>query len=81
MEKKEYSRWEDLTKKFNQYWNQSLKTDNEDYFKRLDIADIISMKSLFSNINNLITLEVTNKFIDYICKLGVINSEQADKIK
>lgn len=77
----EYSRRLDLEEKFNSYWNKALKTNGEDYLKRLTTNDLVEMKKAISNINNLITLRVTLRFIDEICRLGIVNIEQAERIK
>lgn len=76
-----YSRQLDLEEKFNRYWNQALKTNGEDYLKRLTINDLVEMKKAISNINNLITLKVTLGFIDEICRLGIVNNEQAERMR
>lgn len=76
-----YSRQLDLEEKFNCYWNQALKTNGVDYLKRLTINDLVEMKKAISNINNLITLRVTLSFVDEICRLGIVNNEQAERIK
>lgn len=78
---KGYSRQLDLEEKFNQFWNQALKTTNENYLKLLSIDDLIGLKKAISNINNLMTLKVTLGFVDEICRLGIINSTQANRIK
>lgn len=78
---KGYTRQFDLEEKFNRYWNQALKTNGVDYLKRLTINDLVEMKKAISNINNLITLKVTLAFIDEICRLGIIDSAQAGKIR
>lgn len=78
---KGYSRQLDLEEKFNCYWNQALKTNGVDYLKRLTINDLVEMKKAISNINNLITLRVTLSFVDEICRLGIVNNEQAERIK
>jgi len=76
-----YSRQLDLEEKFNRYWNQALKTNGEDYLKRLTINDLVEMKKAISNINNLITLKVTLGFIDEICRLCIINNEQEERMR
>ena len=78
---KGYSRQLDPEEKFNRYWNQALKTNGEDYLKRLTINDLVEMKKAISNINNLITLKVTLGFIDEICRLGIVNNEQAERMR
>ena len=78
---KGYSRQLDLEEKFNCYWNQALKTNGVDYLKRLTINDLVEMKKAISNINNLITLKVTLAFIDEICRLGIVNNEQAEGMR
>ena len=77
----EYSRQLDLEEKFNSYWNKALKTNGEDYLKRLTTNDLVEMKKAISNINNLITLRVTLGFIDEICRLGIVNNEQAERMR
>ncbi|MBR6437640.1 MAG: hypothetical protein IKS65_00460 [Bacteroidales bacterium] len=76
-----YSRQLDLEEKFNSYWNKALKTNGEDYLKRLTTNDLVEMKKAISNINNLITLRVTLGFIDEICRLGIVNNEQAERMR
>ncbi len=78
---KGYSRRLDLEEKFNRYWNQALKTNDVDYLKRLTINDLVEMKKAISNINNLITLKITIGFIDEICRLGIVNNEQAERMR
>ena len=77
----EYSRQLDLEEKFNSYWNKALKTNGEDYLKRLTTNDLVEMKKAISNINNLITLRVTLGFIDEIYRLGIVNHEQAERMR
>ena len=77
----EYSRQLDLEEKFNSYWNKALKTNGEDYLKRLTTNDLVEMKKAISNINNLITLRVTLGFIDEIYRLGIVNNEQAERMR
>ena len=76
-----YSRQLDLEERFNRYWNQALKTNGEDYLKRLTTDDLVELKKAVSNINNLVTLRVTYGFIEKIHELGIINRVQAEKIK
>ena len=49
--------------------------------KRLTINDLVEMKKAISNINNLITLRVTLGFVDEICRLDIVNNDQAERIK
>ena len=76
-----YSRQLDLEERFNLFWNKALKTNGEDYLKRLTTNDLVEMKKAISNINNLITLRVTLCFIDEICRLGIVNNEQAERMR
>ena len=76
-----YSRQLDLEERFNLFWNKALKTNGEDYLKRLTTNDLVEMKKAISNINNLITLRVTLGFIDEICRLGIVNNERAERMR
>jgi len=77
----DYSRQNDLTNNFNQFWNKALKTVNKDYLEILTTDDPVELKKAVSNINNLMTLRVTLGFIDKLSSLGIINREQAISIR
>lgn len=76
-----YSRQLDIQEKFNHFWNQALKTKNENYLSKLTNEDLIGLKKAIANTNNLLTLKVTLGFIDRLHSLGIIDSNQADRIK
>ena len=76
-----YSRQLDIQEKFNHFWNQALKTKNENYLSKLTNEDLIGLKKAIANTNNLLTLKVTLGFIDRLHSRGIIDSNQADRIK
>ena len=76
-----YSRQLDIQEKFNHFWNQALKTKNENYLSKLTNEDLIGLKKAIANTNNLLTLKVTLGFIDRLHSMGIIDSNQADRIK
>ena len=74
-----YSRVDDLSKKFNSFWNDYFH-DAKDYFKELTISNLVSLKMAVSNINNIITLRVTNQFVEFLQSEGIITSTQKEKM-
>lgn len=76
-----YSRQLDIQEKFNHFWNKALKTKKENYLSKLTNEDLIGLKKAIANTNNLLTLKVTLGFIDRLHSLGIIDSNQADRIK
>ena len=77
--KNEYSRACDLSERFNAFWKCIFKTD-EDYFKRLSITELVNLKKAVSNINNIITLRVTNEFISFLQRNKLISVSEAKKL-
>ena len=74
-----YSRVEDLSEKFNSFWNNYFH-DEKDYFKELTISNLVSLKKTVSNINNIITLRVTNQFVEYLHSEGIITASQKEEV-
>jgi len=71
-----YSRHAALGKEFNDYWQQALHT-NENLFAQMQIEDFVGLKKAISNINNIVTLLVTERFIDFLQNNHIISDEQA----
>ena len=76
----DYSRENDLQEKFNQFW-ESIFDDKKDYFKNLSTEKLIELKKAVHDINNIITLRVTNQFVDLLYEEKLISSSQAKRIK
>ena len=45
------------------------------------MENFVSLKKALSNINNIVTLKVTNLFIEKLCGDGFIKPDQADRMK
>ena len=67
---------ENLKKSFNGFWNEILETDSEcvDYFSKMDISKFVRMKRALCNIHNILTLETTLAFVDFLDREGVIRN-------
>ena len=66
---------------FNDFWNKSLKTSDENYYSKLTGDDFIKLKSAISCVNNIITLKTTIAFIDYLLDNGHIKTDNALEMK
>ena len=71
------NREESLKCRFNGFWNKKLGTSGQDYYSRMQIADLIDLKVAVSEINNIITLRTTFRFIEMLSKNGIISSDEA----
>lgn len=80
-ENTKYNRLLELTNNFNIFWNNALKTENEDYLSGISVENLIELKKALNNINNFVTLMVTLRFIEQLRKIGVISFEQAENMK
>lgn len=58
----------------------NLEIDEETY-KKITAEKFVSLKKALSNINNIVTLKVTNLFIEKLCGGGFIKPDQADRMK
>lgn len=76
------NREEKLKLKFNRFFSSKLHLDDKDYYNELTAKDFIELKALLSNINNIITLKLTLRFIDELPFLfNLSNAEKAEIIK
>lgn len=55
-----------LQKSFDDFWNKAFKTNNIKYYERMDLLDIVGLKKIVAQINNIITLQTTLRFVDYL---------------
>lgn len=56
-----------------------LEIKEEDY-EKISAEKFVSLKKALSNINNIVTLKVTNLFIDKLCTVGFIPEGQKNKM-
>lgn len=79
----QFSREIKLKDPFNSYWNEILSRQNvgEDLYKILSIDDFIKLKQVVSNVNNIITLQTTLKFVDFLFNEKIISADQRNSLK
>lgn len=77
------SRDKKLKKQFNSFWNEILsKSDSKnDLYGTLSIENFIKLKQAISNINNIITLQTTQKFVDFLFTEKIITRDQKKEMK
>lgn len=74
-----YNRKDDLSKAFNDFWRKALNS-NEDYYSKLTLKEFVHLKKAITNINNIITMLVTESFIKTLHKDGVISTPQQSEM-
>lgn len=74
------NREEKLKSEFNNFLSSKLFLEYKDYYNKLNTKDFIELKLLLSNINNIITLKLTMKFVDSIALLFNFSDENKEKI-
>lgn len=80
MQKKMSKRTEILQESFNGFINEVVGNQNEeDYYSRLSVNDFVQLKKTLSQINNIITLQVTLAFVEMLHTAGIVNKNQYDK--
>lgn len=74
--KQPINRNEVLKEPFNAFFNHIVQTNGVDYYQRLTTRDYVTLKTVLSNINNIITLQTTQAFVGYLYKCDVIDVNQ-----
>ncbi len=74
------SREEKLKSEFNDFLVSRLALENRDYYGELDTEDFIKLKSIFRNVNNIITLKLTFKFVEILSSLFELSAEDGREI-
>ena len=74
------SREENLKTSFNQFLCNKLHLEEKDYYNQLSTEDFLDLKFLLSDINNIVTLKLTLKFIDFIAELFSLSNETKEQI-
>lgn len=69
-----------LASQLNKFWNGFLKTNDVDYYKRLTIFDFVKLKEAISNINNIITLQITEAFVEFLKNENIVSENQKNCI-
>ena len=74
-----YNRKDDLSSAFNDFWRKALNS-NEDYYSQLTLKEFVNLKKAITNINNIITMLVTESFVKTLHKDGVISTPQQSEM-
>lgn len=79
------NREETLMKNFVSALNEVFKNDffefKKDAYKKISAGKFVSLKKALSNINNIVTLKVTNLFIEKLVNDGFIGNDQGCRMK
>ena len=74
-----YNRKDDLSSAFNDFWQEALNS-KEDYYSKLTLKEFVHLKKAITNINNIITMLVTESFVKTLHKDGVISTSQQSEM-
>lgn len=74
-----YNRKDDLSSAFNSFWQEALNS-KEDYYSKLSLKEFVHLKKAITNINNIITMLVTESFVKTLHTDGVISTPQQSEM-
>ena len=74
-----YNRKDDLSRAFNDFWRKALNS-NEDYYSKLTLKEFVHLKKAITNINNIITMLVTESFATTLHDDSVISTPQQSEM-
>lgn len=64
----QYQRDNELRRRINSFLQNAFDLPEEDYYARLDLDNLLSLKSALSDINNAVTMRLTLAFLDWAAK-------------
>ncbi|MDQ1835499.1 MULTISPECIES: hypothetical protein [Massilia] len=68
----EFQRDEEISRRINEFFARAFRMPPDDYYSRLTLTDILSLKSALSDINNAITMQLTLHFVEWVgCVLSM----------
>lgn len=73
-----YDRELDLKQRVNTFLTESFDLPQKDYYSLLTVKDILHLKSILSDINNIMTLKLTLRFVEWACDYLGANKESKD---
>ncbi|ENN6470577.1 hypothetical protein AB9X29_004409 [Vibrio vulnificus] len=76
-----YDREEQLKIKLNSYLIEQFELTEKDYYSLFDIRGIVKLKSVLSDINNILTLKVTLAFSDWLAEHYSLDQNAAQSLK
>lgn len=60
-----YQKDDELRRRINSFLHNAFDLPEQDYYERLDIKNLLSLKSALSDINNALTMRLTLRFVDW----------------
>ena len=68
-----------LSQVFNNVFKEVVKED-KDFYSHLGIGDFVKLKKIVACVNNIITMQVTELFVEYLYRIKVIDFKQKEEI-
>jgi hypothetical protein len=68
-----------LSQVFNNVFKEVVKED-KDFYSHLGISDFVKLKKIVACVNNIITMQVTELFVEYLYRIKVIDFNQKEEI-
>lgn len=81
MQTNDKTRHDTLAPTFNEFINRVAGTNGIDYYSRLSTHDMVELKNVLSNINNIITLRITLAFAEWLHRCGIVDAAQHAAIR
>lgn len=81
MQTTDKTRQDSLAGQFNEFVNRVAGTSGRDYYARLSTRDFVELKTVLSNINNIITQRITFAFAEWLYRYGIVDARQYAAIR
>lgn len=78
--KEQIKRSENLKKKLNLHLNRLVNSKDKDYYSSIHTDDLINLKMLLSDINNILTLKLTEAAIQWLSKYFDLSNVEKESL-
>ena len=76
-----YQRDNELRRRINAFLQNAFSLPESDYYSKLDLPKLLSLKSALSDINNALTMRLTLGFLDWAAMALSFDTESINKIR
>jgi hypothetical protein len=76
-----YQRDEELRRRLNTFLRETFDLPDVDYYGRFDLKELLSLKSVLSDINNALTVRLTLGFIDWIGRTLALDESAVSEVR
>jgi hypothetical protein len=76
-----YQKDGEIRRRINTFLRDAFELPDSDYYGRLDLKNLLGLKSALSDINNAVTMRLTLGFLDWVAKTLTLDAAAASQLR